>query len=204
MKHLVYGVLFLSLGFLGYWLFFSNSESITNYPSNRTTIVAFGDSLVKGVGSTPGNDFVSLLATEINSPIINRGQSGDTTRDGLARIDSVLAENPKIVILLLGGNDFLQKIPPEETFQNLGTMIEKIHQNGAMVLLLGVRGGLLSDSYQKEYKSLAQSYNTAYVPDVLDGVFGHSSLMSDPIHPNDAGYKIIAEKVTPVLIEIND
>ena len=69
-------------------------------------------------------------------------------------------------------------------------------------MLLGIRGGLLRDEYQGDYQDLAQSLGTAYVPNVLDGLFGNSALMSDAIHPNDDGYQVIADKVEPVLLDL--
>ncbi|MCA9356755.1 hypothetical protein H6784_06015 [Candidatus Nomurabacteria bacterium] len=184
--------------------FSGSSKIITNYPSLNTTVVAFGDSLVEGVGSTAGNDFVSELSRQINTPIVNLGNRGDSTRDALTRLDVVLKKKPKVVLLLLGGNDYLQKIPPEETFSNLGKIIESIHETGSIVILLGVRGGLLKDNFENNFESLADKYGTAYVPDVLDGLFGHADLMSDSVHPNDKGYKIIADKIYPVLKGVVD
>lgn len=186
----------------GYFLLFSTDNKITNYPSSGTTIVAFGDSLVEGVGSTKENDFVSKLSRKINYPIINFGKSGDTTKDALLRLDDIFKSDPKIVLLLLGGNDYLRKTSKEETFSNLGLMIESIQESGSAVILLGVRGGILKDEYKDDFKELSEKYGTAYVPNVLDGIFGHPDLMSDTIHPNDAGYEIIAEKIYPVLNEL--
>ena len=77
----------------------------------------FGDSLVEGVGATAGNTLPDQLGKSIGISILNYGVSGDTTRDGLARLSPALKENPKVAIILLGGNDFLKKIPREETFQ---------------------------------------------------------------------------------------
>jgi len=181
------------------WWLSSGATQITNYPANGTNVVAFGDSLVSGVGANSGQDFVSLLSGQVGVPIINQGVPGDTTRDALARVDQVLATDPKVVLVLFGGNDYLQQIPPEETFANLAQLIETIHQSGSIVVLLGVRGGVLRDQYAGQFADLAAEYNTAFVPNVLDGVFGRPLLMSDPIHPNNAGYQIIADRIAPVL-----
>ena len=197
-KNLFFGVGGVVI-FLAGLYFFWPEAAITNYPSDGTTVVAFGDSLVEGVGATEGNDFVSLVSQEIGEPIINLGVSGNTTELGLARLDEVLAKNPKIVILLLGGNDFIRRIPRATTESNLKVMIERIQAQGAIVLLLGVRGGILRDGFDAMYEDLSETYSTAYVPDVLDGLFGDSTLMADGIHPNDAGYKIIAERVAEEL-----
>ncbi len=190
----------LGIALIGGLIFFFTAHTpIRNLDSSGTTIVAFGDSLIYGVGATQGHDVISLLSQKIGQPIINKGVSGNTTIDGLARIDQVLAENPKIVILLLGGNDYLRKIPLETTFANLGTIIEKIHAQGSAVLVLGVRGGLLRDTYGSHFEKLADTYQTGFVPNVLDGLIGTPELMADTIHPNDAGYAKMAEKIEPVL-----
>ena len=187
---------------IGYIFFFATTSTVTNYPSGGTTIVAFGDSLVAGVGATGGSDFVSLLSKQFGEPIVNLGVSGDTTADALLRLDQVIAQDPKVVMVLLGGNDYLQQVPKAETFANLNQIITTIHESGAVVMLLGIRGGLLRDEYQGDYQDLAQSLGTAYVPNVLDGLFGNPSFMSDAIHPNDAGYQVIADKVEPVLLDL--
>lgn len=197
-RHIVAIIVIIFVGLGGYWYFFSTRE-VRNYPSRGTDIVAFGDSLVAGVGSSPGHDFVFLLSQKIDQPIINLGVSGDTTADALARLSGLDAYRPKVVILLLGGNDYLRRIPQVQTFENLTEIVENIQARGAIVLLLGVRGGLLNDRFDTEFKKLRNTHDTAYVSDVLDGLLGKREYMSDEIHPNDAGYARIAERVYPVL-----
>ena len=191
-------VVFVALGIY----YFSRNNTITNYPSKGTDIVAFGDSLVEGLGSTSGNDFVSLLSQKIGQPIINLGHRGDMTIDGIARINQLDAYNPKVVIILLGGNDHLRKIPIEDTFKNLATLIENIQARGAVVLLLGVRGGLFADRFGPKFENLRDTYHTAFVSDVLGGLFGKPEFMHDTIHPNDIGYGIIADRIYPVLMGV--
>jgi lysophospholipase L1-like esterase len=192
-------LIIISLFVFGVYWFLKPAPTITNYPSAGTEIIAFGDSLVAGVGATPGNDLVSLLEAEIEQPIVNLGISGDTTADGLARIDTVTSRDAKVVILLLGGNDALRNIPLDTTRENLSRIIVDIQSRGAVVVLLGVRSGILADRYEAMYKELSNTYHTAYVPDVLSGVFGRPTLMADPIHPNDLGYQKIAGRVLPAL-----
>lgn len=168
-------------------------------------IIAFGDSLVQGVGSGQGNGFVSLLSKKIGLNIINAGISGNTTQDGLARLEKdVIEQKPDVVIVLLGGNDAIRQIPESQTFGNLEEIILQIKNSGAKVLLLGVRGGVafMGKNYNSEFKKLAKKTNVVLVPDVLDGLFGNKDLMSDGIHPNDKGYEKIAEKVWQYLPEI--
>lgn len=181
---------------------FSGVSPIVNYPPREGGIVAFGDSLVSGVGGTEGHDFVSLLGGMIGEQIENLGIPGDTTAMGLARLDTVIAKHPRIVILLLGGNDYLRQIGREQTFTNLETIISRLQDDGTIVVLLGVRGGLIVDHFDADFETLAAHTGAAYVPDVLDGLFGNAQLMSDGIHPNDEGYRLIAEKIYPVLADI--
>lgn len=182
--------------------FYFRTESIANYPSKGTDIIAFGDSLVEGVGAVEGNDFVSLLSQKIGQPIVNLGHAGDTTADGVARIGALDAYNPKVVILLLGGNDYLRRVPISGTHKNLEILIQNIQARGAVVLLLGVRGGILNDRFAAEFKNLRDAYHTAFVPDVLDGLLGQGRYMADAMHPNAAGYRIIAERIYPILMEV--
>ncbi len=173
----------------------------TNVPIRKdATVVAFGDSLVWGFGSSAGKDFVSLLSSRLGVPIINAGKNGDTTASAMQRLDAdVLSKHPDIVIVLLGGNDALQQVPIDQTFANLSDIIDRIQGSGAKVLLLGVRGSLLDDVYRTRFDQLAKDKNVAYVPDILQGLFGHSDTMYDFIHPNDKGYAEIADRVEPVL-----
>lgn len=195
------GIILLGCVLVVYY-FFMNTTTIRNYPPKQGPIVAFGDSLVVGVGSPETEGFVGTLATRIGEPIQNEGVRGDTTADGLARIETVLAEKPRMVLLLLGGNDYLRRVPKEETFTNLHTIIAWLQEQGSVVVLLGIRGGILADGYDTDFKALAEETQSAYVPNVLDGIFGNPELMFDSIHPSREGYARIAERVYTVVAPI--
>jgi len=169
-------------------------------PTSGTNIVAFGDSLVEGVGASPGQDFVSLLASRTGHPIINAGHRGDTTRDALDRLGpDVLSRDPRVVIVLVGGNDFIRRVPRETTFDNLSSIVTTIRRRGAAVILVGVSLGLVIDNYGDGYEAIAERTHSVLVPDVLDGILGHGDLTADQIHPNDRGYAIVANRIEPVL-----
>lgn len=163
-------------------------------------IVAFGDSLVAGYGASMEGGFVSLLSTGLGVPVINLGKSGDTTSSAKERISSVVSTQPAITLVLLGGNDALRRTPQTETEQNLKEIIEDIQKNGSRVVLLGVIGGF-PDPYSSMYSRLAKEYDLTYIPNVLSGIIGRTELMSDSIHPNQAGYQMIADRLLPVLEE---
>lgn len=187
---------------VAWWFFSARTPDIANLDSSGATLVAFGDSLIYGTGASTGNDFVSLLSRAVGRPIENLGVPGDTTAQALLRLDAVLEKNPRIVIVLLGGNDYLRGVPAEQTFTNLARIITTIQDAGSAVLLLGVRGGIFTDSYAGQFETLAQTYRTGFVPDVLSGLLGKSAYMSDAVHPNDAGYQEIASRVAPVLAKM--
>lgn len=183
-------------------VFLSGGPKITNYPTKEGPIVAFGDSLVYGTGSTPGNDFVSILSRRLGEPIENLGLPGRTTEMGFEALGEVLERSPRITLMLLGGNDYLRKVPIDETFYNLREMIEALQKQGSLVVLLGVRGGLLNDRFDSYFEDLAEETGSLYVSDVLDGLLADSQYMSDAIHPNDAGYARIAERVYEAMRDI--
>jgi acyl-CoA thioesterase-1 len=203
MKKIITLAIIILIPLFGFGLYyFFRAEAITNYPSKGKDIIAFGDSLVVGVGSTPSNDFITQLSKKIGQPIINLGRSGDTTADGLVRVSELDKYNPKIVIILLGGNDYLKKIPTEETHKNLTSIIERVQTRGAIVLLLGVQGGVFRDNFKAEFKKLRDTYHTAFVPNILDSLIGNPKYMYDYVHPNDIGYGLIVDRVYPVLKKI--
>ena len=190
-------IIFIGCVVLIFFAVFSGFQSpITNAPPKNLHIIAFGDSLVFGVGSEHHGGFVPILSKKLNISIDNFGVSGDTTSDGLLRLEAdVLARNPGIVLVLLGGNDYIKRYPKEETFDNLRIIINKIQDTGAVTVVLGVKGGLLLDKYDTSYKKLARDTGSVYVENVLSGLMGDSEYMYDSIHPNTKGYELIADKI---------
>jgi acyl-CoA thioesterase I len=180
----------------GYFILRGDDSLITNYPPRGERILAFGDSLVLGVGATQGNDFISRISRELNVPIINMGRSGDTTSASFSRVDSALATNPDIVLLLLGGNDAIRRVPIEETEENLRRLVGIFHDAGAVVVLIGVRGGITNDPYSNMYRRISRETGSILVTDVLRGLFGDRRYMADAVHPNDAGHEVIARRIT--------
>lgn len=161
-------------------------------------MIAFGDSLTEGYRMPESDSYPAQLSTIIGRPILNRGLSGDTTGDALARLErDVLSQDPRIVLVCLGGNDMLRRMPADQQFANLRTIVERIQEKGALVVLIGTEGFALLSSvdYGERYADLARETGAVFVPDLLDGVFGQPSLMFDQIHPNAAGYRRIAERI---------
>jgi acyl-CoA thioesterase-1 len=181
-------------------------DSIRNLRSTGEKVICFGDSLTEGVGGGEGEDYPAVLAQKLGVAVINAGRRGDTTAEALTRItQDVLEKSPRLVIVLLGGNDFLRQVPLGETRKNLAEIVRQIQAGDAMVAIAGVRLGLFADEYGALFEEIASQAGALYVPDVLDGILSDVKLRSDPIHPNAAGYRLVAERVakevTPLLRE---
>lgn len=169
---------------------------VRNLDSRGANIVAFGDSLTAGYGAQPGEDYPARLAALIGAPVINAGVSGDTTGSALARLDAdVLARDPRIVLVGLGGNDFLGVVGIATTEANLREIVRKIEGAGAMVVLLGFRFPSLTANYEAMYERIAKEERCLLVPRLLRGILNDSSLKSDAIHPNARGYQLMAERL---------
>ena len=174
------------------------SWPITNARPSGTNVIAFGDSLTEGYRLEKGEGWPEQLSAIVGRPILNRGVSGNTTGDALARLErDVLAEDPRIVLVCLGGNDMLRRLPAEEQFANLRAIVRAIQDKGALVVLIGTEGfKILSDvDYGDRYEALARETGAVYVPDLMEGVLGDPALMLDRIHPNKRGYEKIARRI---------
>jgi len=156
-------------------------------------IVIFGDSLVAGIGATEGNDLPSQLEKRLGKEVINAGVSGDSTERALGRINEVAVLDPGIVVVIVGGNDYLRKYPKETTLANISEIIDKLHETGASVVLAGISRMV----YDRDYEKIAREKNVRFVPRLLDRTKGKEELMHDLVHPNDAGYAVFADAIEP-------
>ena len=125
--------------------------------------------------------------------MVNAGVPGEVSAAGRERLPGVLERvQPQLVILIHGGNDFLQRLDPAQTKQNLRAMIEACRQQGADVVLAGVPQPGLFLSPAPFYAGLAKEYRLPYLEDTLSDILKDRSLKSDAIHPNAAGYRQLA------------
>lgn len=170
-----------------------------NYPNNNTDIVAFGDSLTYGHGAQRDESYPAYLSEMIGREVINLGISGDTSAAGLARINELQKYKPYMVLVEFSANDFFRKVPKNQTEKNLREIIIQAQKLGAIVVLVDTGGAFPMEAYTKIQKKIAKDYNTLFVPAIMDGIYGKKSLKSDEVHPNAAGYKIVAEKVKKVI-----
>ena len=186
--------------------------SFSVFASNQIKIMLYGDSLMAGYGLSQNENLSSVLSSMFNVgeskvQIINASVSGNTSSNGLARLDWSLADKPDIVILCLGANDMLRGIDPELTKQNLNKMIEKMLQNGAKVILAGMRSpDSMGKNYQQKfdliYKELSEEHDLIFMPFLLEGVaLERDYLQNDYKHPNTLGVSIMASNLYPYILQ---
>lgn len=185
-------------------LFLSASAS----QARTFNIVAFGDSLTAGYQLPPNEAFPAQLEALAKSKgldvtIGNAGVSGDTTADGLARLDWSIPDGTDGVILALGANDALRGLSPEQSARNLDTMITRLKERGIAVLLAGIfappnMGPDYERRFNAIYGELAKKHGVLLYPFFLEGVALDSRLKLDGMHPNGAGTKVMAEKFFPI------
>ena len=195
-----------------FFLFFLSTISFNVFATNQIKIMLYGDSLMAGYGLTQNENLSSVLPSKFNLAesqlqIINASVSGNTSSNGLARLDWSLEDKPNIVILCLGANDMLRGIDPKLTKQNLNQIIEKMIQNGSKVILAGMRSPKsMGQNYQQEfdliYQELAEEHEVIFMPFLLEGVaLEKDYLQSDYKHPNALGVNIMASNLYPYILK---
>ena len=179
-------------------------SKVPNLDSPGKTIVCLGDSITAGVGVRPGETYPERLAGKLGVDVINEGVSGDTAAQGLARVDQVLADDPWLVIVELGGNDILQQVPAEQTERSLRQIVEKLLAARVVPVLVEVDAPF-GASYQQIYGRLGKAYHVPVVEDAIGRILRDRALKSDTVHPNAEGQKVladaIAEEIGPILRE---
>ncbi|MDP2028541.1 MAG: arylesterase [Thiobacillus sp.] len=165
-------------------------------------ILAFGDSLTYGTGAEPNEAYPAKLVGLTQRVVVNAGVPGETTAEGVQRLPALLAEHhPKLVLLCLGGNDMLRRLPASETENNLRLMLQTLRSSGIQVVLIGVPEPKLFGGAPDFYAQLAEEFQLPYDGDTLNTVLKDNALKSDPIHPNAAGYAAIARELADLLKE---
>lgn len=197
--------LFLEISAVAIVIFLSVLVSSYPLPKYRhdLTIVAFGDSLIRGYGIPPGKNFITYLSDYTGIPIINSGKTGDDTAQALIRFQNdVLDKKPDVLLLLLGGNDYLDGFPKEATWANLKVIIETLKKKNIKVILLGIDEKILPEQ-EEVFKRLADEEKVdGYVPSIMEGIYPDKENLFDDIHPNDKSHEIIAKKIIPTLEKV--
>lgn len=166
----------------------------------EAVVLAFGDSLTYGTGAAEAQSYPAQLESLIGRRVVRAGVPGEVTAQALERLPGALDEYaPRLLLLCIGGNDFLRRLPNAQAERNVRAMIELARRRGVDVLLIGTPEPGLLPSPPAFYAALAKELRVPYEGGVITEVLRDARLKSDPIHPNAAGYRVIAERVAAAL-----
>ena len=168
--------------------------------ASTDVVLAFGDSLTYGTGAKAEDSYPVVLGQLIGRTVVSSGVPGEVTARGLERLPEVLDEHkPRLVIVCLGGNDMLRRGTPADIEANLRKILMEIKSRGLDVMLIGVPTPTLIANPPEFYSKLAKEFAIPYQGEIITSVLYKSDLKSDPIHPNAAGYRKVAEAVAELM-----
>ena len=166
----------------------------------EATVLAFGDSLTFGTGASESESYPAQLAQLIGRKVVRAGVPGEVTADGLARLPETLDEHqPRLVLLLHGGNDFLRRLPKLQAAENLRAMIRLAKSRSMEVVLIGTPEPGLAVTPPEFYGEIAKEFGIPYEHTAIGKILRTAAQKSDPIHPNALGYRVLAERVAELL-----
>ena len=176
-------------------LYACGGPKVPHLDSPGTTIVCFGDSITYGIGAKETESYPQRLAEHLGIDLLNLGVPGDTSTEGLARLDDVLAADPWLVIVEFGGNDILGRRPLAETEASLRGILDGLLAARVVPVLIEIRNPLDGDPMRDLFDRLKAEYRVPMVEDTLPRILLRPGLKADPIHPNAKGYEKLAEAV---------
>lgn len=163
-------------------------------------VLAYGDSITYGTGAGEGESYPARLGKMIGRSVVNAGVPGEVSAAGLQRFAETLdREKPSLVILCHGGNDLLRKLDQGALAENLRGMLRHARERGVPVVLVAVPSPDLSLTPPGLYGEIAGEFGVPIDTGSLPKILGKGSLKSDYIHPNAAGYRLLAENLATLL-----
>jgi len=188
----------------------SQASDTTAVLDGRPVIIAFGDSLTAGYGADPGDSYPDYLQKDLDAKgyhyqVVNQGISGNTSKDGVDRLEDALRLKPVLVIVAFGGNDGLRGLPIASTRENLDRMVSTLLNSGAKVVLGGITlppnyGPDYIRQFNQTYALLAAKYHVPMLPFLLKNVYGvDGGMQADGIHATDQGNAQVAKNLLPLI-----
>ena len=164
------------------------------------SVLALGDSLTFGTGAAPETAYPAVLAGLSGWRVVNAGVPGDTAAQGLERLPALLQEHaPALVLVGLGGNDFLRRLPEADTRRHVQAACEQARAAGAQVLLIAVPRPSVAAAFTGSltdhplYGEIAEQMKLPLHRQGWSEVLADESLRSDAIHANARGYAAFAK-----------
>ncbi len=176
-------------------------------------LICFGDSITAGYGLDGAQSYPAALQRLLSSRgysyrVVNEGVSGNTTKDAVARLNSILAQHPEAVVVEFGGNDGLRGLPLDATRRNLDTVLTTLQAAKIRLLLVGITlppnyGAEYIQSFNAVYRDAASKHHLPLMPMLYDGIYTlPGTIQEDGIHPTAKGSELIAEKLLPILLPL--
>lgn len=180
--------------------------------SNRKTVLFLGTSLTAAYGLEPEQGYPAGIQARIDSAglpyeVVNAGNSGETSAGARSRIRWLLEQPFDVLVLETGANDMLRASSVDALRANLQGIIDTVRARrpDAAIVLVGMLaapnlGPEYGGRFNAVYPELARRNRLPLVPFLLEGVGGRRELnIEDGVHPNEAGYRIIAGTVWKTL-----
>lgn len=171
------------------------------------SIAILGNSLTAGYGLRPDQALPTQLQAELGrlgvvARVLNAGVSGDTTANGLRRVDRDVPADTRLCLVALGANDMMQKVPPETVRANLDAILARLATLGVPAMVCGMRAppwfGLYALAFERVFGEVARRHGAAFDPFLLEGVaLNPAYALPDRIHPNARGIEIVARRLAP-------
>ena len=182
-------------------------------PPRTVRIMALGDSLTAGYGLPHAEGFVGQLQAALDQAharavVLDAGVSGDTSADGLARLDWALGDHPDAAIIELGANDGLRGLDPGRMEHNLSAILDRLRARHVPVLLSGMYappnlGAAYGRAFRAVFDRLSQRTGLLYDPFFLAGVAGNHALnQADGLHPLPAGIALVVRRLMPLVLRL--
>jgi len=189
------------------------SANAATLNDKRPLIVCFGDSLTAGYGVEAGKSYPDFLQADLDAKgyqyrVVNQGVSGNTTKDGVQRLDDIVELKPEVVVVEFCGNDGLRGVPISDSRKNLDHIVNELRASGAKIVIAGITlppnyGPDYIRQFNETYVLLAKKYDVPMLPFLLKNVYGVNGLMqADNTHATAAGNKIVAENILPLVLPL--
>ena len=164
--------------------------------SSESVVLAFGDSLTFGTGASEDESYPAQLEKLIGRRVVRAGVPGEVTAQALQRLPDALDEHaPRLLLLCIGGNDFLRRLGNGQAEQNVRAMVKLAKSRGIGVVLIGTPEPGLLPAPPAFYAGIANELGVPYEDGVIAEVLKDARLKADPVHPNARGYRVIAERI---------
>jgi acyl-CoA thioesterase I len=177
------------------------------------TLVCFGDSITAGYGLDANKSYPAALDRQLAKRgdawhVVNQGVSGNTTKDAVARVKTIVELHPDVVVVEFGGNDGLRGLPLDVTQRNLDSVLSTLQAAKIRILLVGITlppnyGAEYIERFNRVYREAAAQHHLALMPMLYDGIYTvPGTIQEDGIHPTAKGSEMIAEHMLPLLLPL--